>query len=419
MNRRKVMKIAAAMGCTMFGGNAFAANENAKVKNFIFINLKGGPSQFELFDAKKNSKNSGPTNASSTKIKDLYFNSTMPRLVELSDSMVVMRMTSPERDHKRGQYYLQSGGNRPLSSLKHPGLCSIVGSYNKKNKSLPPSVAIGHGQGSGYLGAENAPFTIENLDKTRELLEEAAGFSKKIKELEEVQSKFNKLSPLSDFSASKTQDLLNRKALALSSNSEFVKAIGVETEPVRTNYCPNMERQSFTSTSQEDFSYNTDNSNTFLAQCELAAEMIKIGVSSVQLELSGWDSHKDNFSIHRSLTSTLDTGVYNLVSSLKENGQFNNTLIYIAGEFGRSPKINKNEGREDFSRIFSSAVISGQVNKGSVLGETCKDGEQIKDAVSVAQASAAILTALGVNPSEKVNAQQALVPLKRKSISLF
>lgn len=303
--------------------------------------------------------------------------------------------------------------------MKHPGLCSIVGNYRKCDPELPSAVAIGSSQGSGYLGTDSAPFAIENLDKTRTLMERAMSFSSKAQELKSLQDKFNALSPLSDYQAAKSQNSLNEKALRLSSNEAFIKAIGAQPAPRNTNYCPNMGRETVASASEEEFGYNLDNSDTFIAQCDIAFELIKLGIPSIQLELSGWDSHKDNFSQHRSLTSTLDEGVYSLVSALKENMLFNDTIIYIAGEFGRSPKINKNEGREDFSRIFSSAIISGSIRKGAVFGETCKDGVQIKDAVSVAQASAGLLNSLGINPLVKIKKDTPLIPLKRKSITFI
>ncbi len=157
MNRRKMMKGSVALGAAMIAGNMFAEEQKKKgIDNFIFINLKGGPSQLELFDGKPTSYNSGPTKHIKSQIPGVYFNKTMAGLREFSNNMAVFRMTSPERDHKRGQYYLQSGGNRPLSSLKHPGLSSVVGWAKGKSPEFPGSVAMGSFQGSGYLGVTHS-----------------------------------------------------------------------------------------------------------------------------------------------------------------------------------------------------------------------------------------------------------------------
>ena len=420
MNRRTLIKSSAAICMGLTAGKAFSMDikKGISPKNLIFINLKGGPSQLELFDAKPRSFNSGPTRAIKTHIKDLYFNKTLPALSEISKNMAVFRMTSPEKDHKRGQYFLQSGGHRPLSSITHPGLSSIVGWSLGKNKDLPGSVAVGNFQPSGYLGSQHSPFGIENLEKTSAILRNAKEEKARISQLDALKNEFNSHSKLSQHATFKSAQEINEKALKLSLNEEFAKAI---TSSVRaeTNYCPNMASSASESFLESDeFLYNDSNSDSFIAQCNMAGNLVKLGVPSIQLELSGWDTHKDNFTIHNGLTTVLNSGVSALVNSLKESGNFDTSLIYISGEFGRTPHINKNEGREDYSGIFSSCLISGSIKNPQVFGETSRNGEEIKDAISVSQVSGTILSMMGIKAEQEIIKGQKLIPLKRKYLPI-
>ena len=421
MNRRDLIKSAAAISMGLTAGSAFAIEikEKRNAKNLIFINLKGGPSQLELFDAKPRSFNSGPTRCIKTHIKDLYFNKTLPALSELSKNMAVFRMSSPEKDHKRGQYFLQSGGHRPLSSLTHPGLSSIVGWSLGKNKDLPGAVAVGSFQDSGYLGSEHTPFGIENLTKTTQILQNANKEKQRIEKLDALKNEFYSYSKYSNHTAFNNARTINEKALKLSLNEEFTKAITSSIQTASSSYCPNMEGNSASSILESDeFLYNDSNSDSFVAQCNMAGNLVKLGIPSIQLELSGWDTHKDNFTIHNGLTIILNSGVSALVESLKKSGNFDSTLIYISGEFGRTPRINKNEGREDYSDIFSSCLISGCIKNPQVFGETSRNGEEIKDAVSISQVSATILSMMGIKAEQEIVKDNKLIPLKGRYLTI-
>lgn len=419
MNRREVLKIAAAMGCMGTAGRLMAAENKEKIENFIFINLNGGPSQFELFDAKPGTFNSGPTKHIKTQIKDLYFNSTLSRMVQISSNMVVLRMASPETDHKRGQYYMQSGGSRPLSELTHPGLCSIIGHYKQKKEDLPPALVIGSALGSGYLGMNNSPFIIENLSKTNVLLRGMNPRFSNLDELSNLQRQFNSLSPKKEFSAVKEQEAVVEKSLKISSNKVFISTLTNRLRRIgssqNSRYLAGFGPVQPGGGSPQP-AVQLSPSESFKNQCLLAVDLVKIGIPAIQLELSGWDSHTDNFSTQNELSEILDAGVDTLVKQLKAIGLFGKTLIYIAGEFGRTPKINRNEGRDDYSKIYCAAMISGQISSGKVFGETSKDGDEIKDAVSVAQASSAILTSMGIDYKEKVNGVTPLISLNRPEL---
>jgi hypothetical protein len=398
----------------MFGDEG---KKKPAIKNLIFVNLKGGPSQLELFDGKPQSYFAGPTKYVKSKIENVYFNKTLSGLASFSEHMAVCRMSSPETNHKRGQYYLQSGGNRPLSTFKHPGLCSIVGWAKGKDLSVPSSVAIGSFQGSGYLGAAHAPFGIENLEKTRDLLSGSSSKKQRLDRLDEVRKNFQNLSPYKNYTAMKEGMVTSQRALGLSTNSDFLNALGSSQQV--NNYCPNMESTSGSSvvSDTDDFSYNEDNSESFIASCGVAVEMVKIGVPSIQIELAGWDTHSDNFEIHNRLTANLDVGLRQLINGLKQSGKFDSTVIYVSGEFGRTPKISKKEGREDFSEIFCSAIISGAITKGMSFGETDKKGMKIKNAGSVAQVTASILKSMDIDPLQKIHGGKGIVPLKRNLLT--
>jgi hypothetical protein len=126
----------------------------------------------------------------------------------------------------------------------------------------------------------------------------------------------------------------------------------------------------------------------------LSGQLIYLGFSSIQVNIEGWDTHHNNFKIHEEKGGSLDKGIGTLLKSLKEKDKFKETLILISGEFGRTPQIQR-DGRNDYSASYSAAMISGAFKKGMQFGETSKDGDAVKNGITVQQMSHTALSMLG------------------------
>ncbi len=139
--------------------------------------------------------------------------------------------------------------------------------------------------------------------------------------------------------------------------------------------------------------------NRFGQGCLLARRLVERGVSFVEVTLDGWDTHGDNFNQVKTLSETLDPAFATLLSDLKDRGMLENTLVVWMGEFGRTPLINPQGGRDHFPVAWSTVLAGAGVKGGQAYGSTAKDGMTVADKpVGVADFLATVFTAVGVDP---------------------
>lgn len=146
--------------------------------------------------------------------------------------------------------------------------------------------------------------------------------------------------------------------------------------------------------------------NNFGRACLLARKLVEAGVACVQVGLGGWDMHQNIFS---SLSSRalpqLDKGMGTLVKDLADRGKLKDTVILWMGDFGRTPRINQNGGRDHFPRAWSVVVGGGNIKGGIAYGETSADGTEVKDKkVDILQLYATVYRGLGIDPTPETNA---------------
>ena len=147
----------------------------------------------------------------------------------------------------------------------------------------------------------------------------------------------------------------------------------------------------------------------FAADCLMARRLVEAGVTFVEVQLRGWDTHADNFNQSRSLCEALDQPFARLLIDLEERGLLDRTLVVWLGEFGRTPRINPNSGRDHFPRAFSGALAGCGVRGGQTIGSTTPSGEAIEERpVGEKDLFQTIYHALGINA-----AKQTLTPIGR------
>jgi uncharacterized protein (DUF1501 family) len=135
--------------------------------------------------------------------------------------------------------------------------------------------------------------------------------------------------------------------------------------------------------------------------CLGALRLVERGVPFVEVSLDGWDTHVDNFTKTKNLMGTLDPAMSALITELERRGKLSNTIVLWMGDFGRTPKINGNDGRDHHPGAWSAVLAGGGITKGVVHGETDADAEKVvKDAVTAPNLLATVATALGLDPAE-------------------
>jgi uncharacterized protein (DUF1501 family) len=142
--------------------------------------------------------------------------------------------------------------------------------------------------------------------------------------------------------------------------------------------------------------------------CLMARRLIERGVPFVEVSLGfesgnlGWDTHANNFTLVRNLSAQLDAGWGTLMSELKDRGLLESTTILWIGEFGRTPKINENAGRDHFPNAWTCVLAGGGIQGGQFYGETSEDGEEVVEGqVDIPDVLATLCQAVGVNPAKE------------------
>lgn len=372
-----------------------------KAKSCILVWLAGGPSHLDTFDPKPDAPKEyrGDFAPIETKTPGLKISEVLPKLAQSMDHFTLIRsMTSPEAEHDRAAHHLLTG-YRPSPALVYPSYGSAVAKYRgPSSKSLlPPYTAVPDAplfSSSGYLTPAFDPFavggdpnqdgfrvrdltppdriTLERLQRRRRMIQALDGFSRDVA-----------ATPLTT-----SRDKFIDQAYDLLTSNDAQLAFRIHDEPaaVRERYGRNPLGQS----------------------CLLARRLIERGVAFVTVNdrgtgQLGWDTHQQNFStIKNTLAPPLDQAISALVLDLAERGLLENTLVVCMGEFGRTPKINQNSGRDHHGRANSLLLAGGGMPGGAVLGRTDTKGEgPVERPISPADLAATIYTALGISPSHQ------------------
>ena len=389
LSRRTLLRGGALGGLTYFGSSIWsslfsASVESAKAKSCIMIFLEGGPSQIDTFDPKPGASTAGTFEAIETKLPGVRFAQHVPRLAGLADKLAIVRtLNSVEGDHERAQSLMHTG-YRPNPRLNYPALGSTI-AWRQTDPSMdaPAFVSIGPKFETSILGPQFGPFVIEDTGNPAPALTLPEGFPeermrRRLAALETFNSKFD-----NRFQTTLGNDLtqLTRRADRMRNSPVFQPFDPAEEEP-------------------ELFEkYGSGVNDGFLARaCLTARRLVESGVKFVEIQYGGWDTHDDNFNQVQNLSSSLDAGLATLIEDLADRGLLETTMVVCVGEFGRTPKINGESGRDHFPDLFSALLAGGGIKTGQVLGASNDDGSEIKDRpVSVADFHATLFTAMGID----------------------
>ena len=353
----------------------------------ILLFMRGGPSQLETFDPKPGTANGGPTKAIDTAVSGIQIAEGWPMLAKvMKDISVIRSMTNKEGEHQRATYQLHTG-YVPAGSVKYPSLGSIVASeLGPSDFDLPHFISIGNRAttiGAGFLGMNVAPFVVANPLQMPNNLALPQGvkdrrYDRRLKLLEELEQDFTEAG-----GGPRVQD---HKSLYTSAarlvRSPRLKAFHLDQEKdaVRDRY----------------------GRSPFGQGCLLARRLVEEGVTFVEIEQNGWDTHQDNFEQVKKLSAVADPAFASLVFDLKERGMLDRTLVIWMGEFGRTPRINPRTGRDHYPRAFNVALAGGGTKGGQVIGSTSTDGMEVHARpVSVPDLFCTFYQALKINPRKE------------------
>jgi hypothetical protein len=386
---RRVSAGAAALGALGWMDAVALSADEMRKNNMacVLLFMRGGPSQLETFDPKPGTTNGGPTKAISTAVNGIHIAEPWSRIASaMKDIALIRSMTNREGEHGRATYQLHTG-YVPMGTVKFPSLGAIVASeIGPKEFDLPHFISIGQRAttiGSGFLGAQYAPLVVPNPNQMPINIALPRGIS--------------------------NQRLNRRLGLLDDLEKDFAEAGGARQVEEHRSLLGSASRlvtsprlKAFNLNEEKDAVRDKYGRNPFGQGCLLARRLIEEGVTFVEVESNGWDTHNDNFERTKKLGETVDPAFAALLNDLKARGRLDRTLVIWMGEFGRTPKINPNTGRDHFPKAFNVALAGGGIKGGKVIGATGPDGMEVKDRpVSVADLFCTFCQALKINPRKQ------------------
>jgi uncharacterized protein (DUF1501 family) len=352
-----------------------------KAKHVIVLWMNGGPSHIDTWDPKQGKT---PHKAIKTSVPSLMISEHMPELARMATKLAVVRgMTSKEGNHQRARYLLHTG-YAPNPTVQHPSLGGWVSKrMGEPASGLPAFVSLnGASHDAGFFGVQHGPFVVRQAgDLPADVVSDvdAARFESRKTLLGEMESSF--AARTGDPKVAGRQELY-RKADRLMHASEL-SAFDVSKEPGAV--------------------VSSFGGSAFGKACLTAARLVGAGVRVVEVTLDGWDTHKNNFERTKNLMGQLDPAMSGLLVDLERRMLLDDTLVVWMGDFGRTPRINGDEGRDHHPGAWTAVLAGAGVRGGVVHGETDADGAKVvKDAVTVPNLLATIATVLGLDLDDTV-----------------
>jgi len=381
MSRRHFLTHLAA-GATLVPGLHFLQNIEANAaelkknnKSCILLWMSGGPPTIDIWDLKPGSKNGGEFKPISTS-GDLQISEHMPETAKVMNHLSVVRsMSTREADHGRGRYYMHTA-YVPNPTVVHPTFGSVV-SYElgaKRNwLEIPSFVSIGGpSMGPGFLGMMHAPFVVGNNGEIRNALKPGEMSEQRLEQrlsmLKSVETDF--IASTRSQLPKDHQQVYGKAVNLMTSQQMQAFKVTEETPETVAMYCG-------TGANAAGGQMGMGARNPFGMGCLMARRLVENGVPFVEVDFGGWDLHQGVFNnLKTQKLPVIDRAISGLVTDLEQRGLLKDTVIVWMGEFGRTPRINQDVGRDHWAASWSVMIGGGGLNGGVAVGATDADGIQ-------------------------------------------
>jgi hypothetical protein len=396
---------------------AAEASKTKPKRSCILLWMNGGPSTIDLWDLKPGHENGGPYREISTTAPGLKISEHLPRIAMHGDRLAILRgMSTKEGDHARGTYLMRTGQLPGAAGIQYPSIGSLVSKELGDPKAeLPNFLSIAPQRffaqdafGPGFLGPVHAPLIVG----------EGQGFNNNMTPANQIDealkvADLTKPKSIDDTSAAVRIDLLREMQedfaagrpgqMAKSHAAAYDRAIRLmQSEGAKV----------FDLTTEKDSIRDKYGRNLFGQGCLLARRLVEKGVPFVEVNLSNWDTHGQNFDLVKGLSTTLDNAWGSLMEDLKDRGLLDTTTIVWMGEFGRTPKINQGRGRDHYPNARSTVIAGGGIKGGQAIGKTSKDGTTVEERpTTTLDLLATLCMALGID-YEKTNPSNVGRPIR-------
>ncbi|MBI3409311.1 MAG: DUF1501 domain-containing protein [Planctomycetes bacterium] len=366
---------------------AAAQELQRRQRRVLVIFLAGGASQLETWDPKPATNTGGPLQAIPTNVTGIHISELLPYTARQMHRLALIRgINTAEDDHGKGAYFMQTGRRQTPGDV-YPHLGSVVAKLmTPEDNPLPGFIHVTPGSGGGsfnrsdaaFLGPRYASVVLPDGNPPANLIRPAA-----VTEQAEAQ----------------------RQDLRAHLNQRFAQRHrGAETEAYTHSFQQAAQvmnrRRIFDLDREPPVMRDRYGSHEFGRHCLLARRLLENGVTFVKVSHSNYDTHHENFDFHIEQLGEFDRTFATLLDDLAQRGMLDSTLIVVMSEFGRTPNINQNMGRDHWSRAWSVAVAGCGIRGGTVVGRTNANGTEVTDRqVHGGHLFHTYFRALGLNPS--------------------
>lgn len=377
-----------------------------RARSVIMVWLGGGPAAIDMWDLKPNAPEGirGEFKTIPTKAKGIEISEHLPKTAAVADKVSIVRSLYHTIPSHGPATVFMTTGNKPTPALQYPSLGSLAMRLLPSERGVPSYVTFSEirnsGGQAGYLGTAYNPFVVEGGGDGRGKsggggsslrvrgitlpngfsLAELEDRDKLLKGFDQGFRALDKSADLAD-----GLDAFHRQALEILRSDKTKNAfdIGQEKQAVRERY----------------------GLNPFGQGALAARRLVEAGVRFATISMGGWDTHGKNFeALSKRLLPQLDQTLSTLIADLDERGQLENTVVYCAGEFGRTPKINKNAGRDHWARSMAAVLSGGGFKRGYAHGTTDAQGmAPVNDPCTPDDLSATLFHLLGLDPHQEMN----------------
>ena len=375
----------------------FYQSKEGTAKSVIFIFLPGGLAHQESFDPKPYAplEYRGPFNTIDTALSGVRFSQLFKETAKVADRLTIIRsMTHGEAAHPRGVHNMFTG-YRPSPAVQYPSMGSVVSHEFGPRKDLPPYVLIPNQPnpfaGSGYLSSSFSGFSLGD-DPARK------GFKVRDLNLPDgvTSDRFVQRRKLLDVVNDHFRQ--REKSDALDSVDSFYNRaydlIGSQ-----------QAREAFDIAKEDPKLRDRYGRNQAGARMLLARRLVESGVRFVTMTYGGWDHHDKVEDKMKQQVPAFDKAYATLIQDLESRGLLESTLVCVTSEFGRSPKINANAGRDHWAKVFSTVMAGGGIKAGQVYGSSDSTASEPADnPVSVEDWATTIYSCLGINADKELMA---------------
>ncbi len=408
IRRRDMLRIGAAgafgLGVTLpqlFQNQVFADSQSKSDVSLIIVFLQGGISTIDTWDMKPDAPTEfrGEFNPINTNVSGIQLCEHLPRVAQQMDKFSLVRSFGHRdsghgpADHYMLTGYLPGAGfNGGLSpNNQRPAHGAIIARQLGPRGSVPPYVCLPkahNSAGSSYLGSSVSPFVVEADPNSPsftvpDLVPPLEVSASRLESRQSLIATVDRFQQAAEIRA-------NRKALALSTYQQ--KAFDLMTSP---------ETKAAFDIHAEPLNLRDEYGRNSLGQsCLMARRLVEAGVRSVLIDHTNWDTHYDNFNVLKNdLLPYLDSAMSTLFRDLADRGLLEKTFVLVTGEFGRTPRINKDAGRDHWGPSTAIALGGGGIQGGRVIGASDERAEKPATAPHGPEDLAAtIYHALGIDP---------------------